>query len=67
MQKLMNNANVAQVQEIPCSLCFSRNHADGELTERIDAVFNYTLICVTNKAKLTNLMIELRIEGYNGK
>ena len=30
MQKLMTNANVAQVQEIPCSMCFSRNHADGE-------------------------------------
>ena len=26
----MTNANVAQVQEIPCSLCFRKNHADGE-------------------------------------
>ena len=57
MQKLMTNANVAQVQEIPSSLCFSKIHADGELTERIDAVVNCTLIRVNNKAKLTNLMI----------
>ena len=30
IQKLTTNANVAQVHEIPCSMCFSRNQADGE-------------------------------------
>ena len=37
------------------------------LMERIDAVVNCTLIRVKNKAKFTNLMKLIRIEGYNGK
>ena len=39
----------------------------GNLTEQIDTVVNCTLIRVNNKAKLTNLMINSRIEGYNSK
>ena len=37
------------------------------MTERIDAVINYTPIRVKIKSKLTNFMKLIRIEGYNGK
>ena len=37
------------------------------MTEQIDAVVNCTPIRVNNKAKLTNLMKIIRIEGHNGK
>ena len=37
------------------------------VTERIDVIVNCTPIRVNNKAKFSNLMIESRIEGYNGK
>ena len=44
MQKLMTNSNVAQVQQIPCSSCFSRNHGSGE------CVGNYKEVNVMNQA-----------------
>ena len=33
MQMLMTNSYVSNVQNVPCSMCFSRNHADGECLE----------------------------------
>ena len=48
MQKLMINANVAQVREIPCYLCFSRNHAYRE------CVGNYEKVNVMNQASPYN-------------
>ena len=48
MQKLMTNANVAQVQEIPYSLCFSRNHTNGE------CVGNYEEVNAMNQASPYN-------------
>ena len=33
MQKLMTNSLVSNVQNVPCSMCFSRNSADGECVE----------------------------------
>ena len=38
MPKLMTNTNIAQVLEIPCSLCFSRNHADRECVGNYEEV-----------------------------
>ena len=33
MQKFMTNSNFSNVRNVPCSLCFSRNHADGQCVE----------------------------------
>ena len=44
MQKLMANAKISQVQDIPCSMCFSRNHANRE------CVGNYGEMNVMNPA-----------------
>ena len=33
MQMLMTNSHVSNVQNVPCSMCFSRNHVDGECVE----------------------------------
>ena len=30
---LMTNSHVSNVQNVPCSMCFSRNHANGECVE----------------------------------
>ena len=30
MKKLLNTANIAQVQDNPCSMCFGKNHTNGE-------------------------------------
>ena len=49
MQELVTNANVAQVQEIPCSVCFSRNHTNGE------CVGNYEEVNAMNQAPPYNL------------
>ena len=38
-----------------------------QVTERINAVVNCTPIHAKTKSKLTNLMNNSRIEGYNGK
>ena len=59
MQKLMTNTNVAQVQEIPCSLCFSRNHADGE------CVGNYEEVNVMNQASPYNSWSHQGNMNYN--
>ena len=34
MEKFVTHTNVSKVQEIPCSLCLSRDHHDGECTAR---------------------------------
>ena len=59
MQKLMTNANVAHVQEIPCSLCFSRNHADGE------CVGNYEEVNAMNQASPYNSWSNRGNMNYN--
>ena len=41
------------------------NFPNFSLMERIDAVVNCTPIRVNIKSKLTNFMINSRIEGYN--
>ena len=33
MQMFMTNSNFYNVQNVPCSMCFSRNHADGKCVE----------------------------------
>ena len=38
LQKLMTNAIVAQVQEIPYSICFSRNYTDRECVGNYEEV-----------------------------
>ena len=51
-----NNMQVTFTDQLP-----------SQVTERIDAVVNYTPIRVKIKSKLTNLMKISRIEGYSGK
>ena len=38
IQTLVNNSNVSKVQNIPCSMCYSRNHADGECVENEEVI-----------------------------
>ena len=33
MQMFMTNSNFSKVQNVPCSMCFSRNQVDGECVE----------------------------------
>ena len=42
MEKFLTRANVSKVQEVPCSLCLSRDHHDGECAakEEVNAM-NY--------------------------
>ena len=43
------------------------NYLIGNVTERIDAVVNYTSVRIKNNTKLTNFMKLIRIEGYSGE
>ena len=43
MQMLITNSHVYNVQNVPCSMCFSRNHTDGECVE--DNMWTYGSLC----------------------